>query len=40
LRTGGLGADELLSAGTARVLDSPAELQKALGDLPLAEVKL
>jgi HAD superfamily hydrolase (TIGR01549 family) len=40
LRTGGFGADELLSAGAARVLDSPAELQETLGDLPLAEVKV
>jgi HAD superfamily hydrolase (TIGR01549 family) len=40
LRTGGFSADELLSAGAERVLDSPVELQVALTDLPRAEVKL
>lgn len=40
LRAGGFGADELLSAGAARIYDSLTELQESLDDLPLAEVKL
>jgi hypothetical protein len=40
LRTGGFGADELVSAGAARVLDSSAELQQTLSDLLLVDVKL
>jgi HAD superfamily hydrolase (TIGR01549 family) len=38
LRAGGFGADELKSAGAARVYDSLAELLVFLDDLPLGEV--
>jgi hypothetical protein len=36
----GDAADERVSAGAVRVLDSPAKLQQTLGDLPLADLKL
>jgi len=40
LLTGGSGAEELRSAGAARVFDSIPELRAALTDLPLAPVRL